>query len=60
MCLDNCDKIYEETHEKAEAQKEFSELSKTIEVKSTTEDEFTFVQIHALNPWGMLVVSPKK
>jgi len=53
-------KYSKDTHKKAETQNDFSELSKTIDIKSTTEDEFIFVQIHALNPWGMLLVSPEK
>lgn len=48
-------------HSKAEETKDYTALSKTvlIEVQTEGEGNLTVVQIPVLNPWGMLVVSPR-
>ena len=61
------------THEKADSHAErmrekgqgrgarqaqaYASLSESVEVESTVKGEFTIVQVTALNPWGMLIVS---
>ncbi len=61
------------THEKADSRAErmrekgqrrgawqaqaYASLSESVEVESTVKGEFTIVQVPALNPWGMLIVS---
>ena len=44
-------------HAKAEQSKDYSSLSKTMDIKGRVMGEFTVVEIPALNPAGLLVVS---
>jgi len=47
-------------HEKAEQTGDYSALAKTVDLRRTSEPGIAVLQIPALTPWGMVVVSPSK
>jgi hypothetical protein len=47
-------------HQKAEQTGDFSPLAKAVELKAEMQGGLTTVEVPALNPWGILVVSPKQ
>jgi len=46
-------------HEHAEESKDYASLSRDMALRATTEGDWTAVEIPALEPWGMLVLSRK-
>ncbi len=45
-------------HENADRTRNYAALSRTADLPSAAQGKFTVVQIPALDPWGILVVSP--
>ncbi len=46
-------------HAKADQTKQYTSLSKTVDVPVKTDAGSTIVEVPALDPWGMLIVTPK-
>jgi cyclophilin family peptidyl-prolyl cis-trans isomerase len=46
-------------HEKAEQSKKYAPLSRDVALRTTEQEGWTVVEIPALEPWGILVVSKK-
>ncbi len=47
-------------HEKADQTREYAALSKAAPVQTAPKDDFAIVRIPGLDPWGLLVLTPKR